>query len=176
MTDVVRWVVAAGVLASACCLATGERVLHVAAAGDDANPGTRDRPLATPASARDAIRAASRSGGLPDGGVRVRIAGGLYRLAEPLILTPADGGTKTRPIVYEAALGQRPILSGGRPVTGWKRARREALANLWTVELPDVKAGRWYFRQLFADGRRLRRARLPNDGHFTTAGPLSKFA
>ena len=176
MTDVVRQVVAAGVLTSACCLAMGQRVLHVAAAGDDANPGTRERPLATLTGARDAIRAMSRSGGLPDGGVRVRLAGGLYRLAEPLILTPADGGTKTRPIVYEAAAGQRPILSGGRPVTGWKRARREALANLWTVELPDVKAGRWYFRQLFADGRRLRRARLPNDGHFKTAGPLSKFA
>src|SRR6185369_10105417 len=33
---------------------------------------------------------------------------------------------------------------------------------IWTTELPAVKAGPWYFRQLFINGKRATRARTPN--------------
>jgi hypothetical protein len=39
-----------------------------------------------------------------------------------------------------------------------------------------VKAGDWYFRQLFANDQRLTRARTPNEGYFLTTGAVSKYA
>ena len=161
----------AAVAMATAAAAAGEVVLYVSPDGDDAAAGSREAPLATPAGARDAIRALRKRRALPPGGVKVRFRGGRYALAEPLVLGRADSGTADAPIVYEAA-GERPVLSGGRRITGWRRAR----GNLWAADLPAVKAGRWHFRQLFADGRRLTRARTPNDGHFLTAGALSKFA
>lgn len=148
------------------------RVLHVSTKGNDGNAGTRAAPLATPAGARDALRALRKKQGLPPGGVTVLLRGGRYVLAEPWVLSPEDSGTKDSPIVYAAAPGETAVLSGGRRVDGWKRAK----GRLWTVDLPLVKAGRWYFRQLFADGRRRPRARTPNEGFFRTTGPLSKYA
>ena len=153
-------------------VALAQRVLYVSTTGDDAWAGTAAAPLKTLAAARDAVRALKARGGLPDGGVRVVIRGGRYVLDEPLTLTADDSGAKEAPIVYAAAPGEKAILSGGRAVTGWRNVR----GNLWTVELPAVKAGKWHFRQLFSDGRRLTRARTPNEGFFQTVGPLSKFA
>jgi len=150
----------------------GGEVLHVSTGGDDAGPGTKARPLATPKGARDAIRALRKKKALPAGGVTVLLHGGGYVLDEPLVLTPADGGTADAPIVYAAVPGENVVLSGGRRIAGWRRAK----GALWTATLPDVKAGRWHFRQLFGDSRRLTRARTPNEGHFLTVGPLSKFA
>lgn len=144
---------------------------HVGPRGDDANPGTPARPFATLARARDAVRDLKRNRGLPTGGVKVLVRGGRYFLTRPLTLGPADSGTARRPVVYAAFPGEKVVISGGRPVTGWRRAG----PNRWTVTLPQVRAGRWYFRQLFVDGRRLTRARTPNEGTFSTSGALTKF-
>jgi len=46
---------------------------------------------------------------------------------------------------------------GGRRVVGWKQAK----SGMWTTTLPDVAAGRWYFEQLWVNGRRAVRARTP---------------
>jgi hypothetical protein len=45
--------------------------------------------------------------------------------------------------------------------------------SLWQVEVPEVRAGQWYFRQLFVDGRRCRVARSPNVGYHRIAALLS---
>jgi hypothetical protein len=48
------------------------------------------------------------------------------------------------------------------------------------VDLPEVKKGQWYFRQLFANNIRMIRARMPNahaaQPFFLTTGPLSAYA
>jgi hypothetical protein len=52
--------------------------------------------------------------------------------------------------------------------------------NLWKTHLPQVQAGKWYFRQLFANDNRMTRARTPNadapEPYFITTGPLSAYA
>ena len=133
----------------------------VAPNGDDANPGTADRPFATLARARDAIRAAKQRE-QTDGPVRVHVAGGAYTLTEPLVLEPQDSGAADAPIVYKAVPGERPVFSGGRAIGGWQ----EAEDGLWRVHLPEVADGSWHFEQLFVDGRRATRARMPNHGYF----------
>ena len=134
---------------------------YVAPSGDDANPGSKEKPFATLVRARDAVRALKKQGPLT-GPIRVNVAGGLYTLTEPLVLSPEDGGTKQAPVIYQAAPGARPVFSGGRAIRGWKQEKN----GLWTVRIPEVAAGRWYFEQLFVNGRRATRARTPNKFYF----------
>ncbi len=146
--------------------------LYVAADGSDAWSGTlpqpkadrTDGPFATLTRARDAVRQLKQAGPL-QAPVTVMIRGGVYELTEPLILTPADSGTRECPISYVAYPGEKPIISGGRVITGWQKGEGE----LWTVEIPEVKSGQWYFRQVFANGRRAARARLPREGFYAVA-------
>ncbi len=162
MRQLVRWSVLAGVLIGAAT--ANARDFHVALDGNDMAPGSKDAPFATLERARDAARIVREAE--PDTPIRIVIGAGRRVLARPLVLRPVDSGVE-----YTAAPGQKAVISGGRVITGWRNVRD----NLWTVALPDVKAGRWYFRQLFADGKRLTRARTPNKGFFTTAGVLTKY-
>jgi hypothetical protein len=127
--------------------------------------GTGDGPFGTLQRARDAVRRLQADGprGEP---VTVMLRGGTYRMSEPFVLEPHDSGSEPAPITYAAYPGEKPILSGGRPITGWKRGD----GQLWEVHLPQVEAGRWHFRQLFVGGRRRPRARTPNEGWFRLTG------
>ena len=116
-----------------------------------------DGPKASLAGARDAVRALKAKGPLTST-VRVKIAGGLYVLSEPVTFTPADSGSSRDPVIYEALPGERPIFSGGSAITGFQAGAD----GLWRVRIPDVANGNWYFEQLFVDDRRAIRARDPN--------------
>lgn len=133
---------------------------YVSPKGDDAGAGTADRPFATLARARDAVRAL-KAGALKQP-LRILVQGGDFTITEPLVLTPEDSGTAETPIVYQAAPGAKPVFSGGRVLRGWKPAE----GGLWKIDIPDVAAGRWYFEQLFVNGRRATRARSPNKFYF----------
>ncbi len=131
-------------------------VFHVSPGGSDADPGTQAKPFATIARAQKAVRKRIAAG--LKGDVTVEIGRGVYELTEPLKFGPADSGTKLCAVTYRAANDGKVIVSGGRRITGWKRGG----GKLWTAIVPDVKAGKWHFRQLFVDGRRATRARTPN--------------
>lgn len=147
-------------LAPITCLA--QTVIHVAVDGNDAAAGTAQAPLRTLTAARDRIRAIKQGGGLPAGGVRVLIHGGTYYLDQPLLLAPEDSGTAEAPVVYAAAAGERPVLSGGRRITGLKRNADGS----WSTIVPGAASHGWVFRQLFVDGRRYIPARSPNEGTY----------
>ena len=156
----------------------GEVVFYVSPAGDDSwsgrlaepNAARTDGPFATLARARDAIRQLKRrAGGRLTAPVTVLLRGGLYRLAEPLVLGPEDSGTAACPITYAAYRGERPILSGGRPIGGLKRRSDGALV----AEVPGVREGKWVFRQLFVRKKGQRwweRRYRPTAGPFVIAG------
>jgi hypothetical protein len=125
----------------------------VAPDGDDRGHG----PLTTLTGTRDAIRAA-RAGGAC-GPVTVLIRGGWYFLKEPFVLEPRDSGTADAPVVYRAAPGEQPIFSGGVRLSGI----RETTIHGQPGWVADVPAG-LEFTQLFVNGQRIRRARLPRTG------------
>ncbi len=140
---------------------------QVAPSGSDTNPGTQERPFATPARAMQAVRALVAGGLKSD--VRVVFHSGTYPLAVPLVFTSADSGSADHSITYAAASGEAVVISGGRPITNWKQAG----GSKWSAELAEVKAGAWFFRQLIVNDRRAVRARWPNeDGvlHLATVG------
>lgn len=142
------------------CLCAGstaqERLFVVAPSGSDAAPGTAERPFASLQRAQEAVRELTRAG--LRGPVTVRLASGVYELSEPLTFGPEDGGTAEVAVTYAAATGARPVLSGGRRITGWRRGED----GIWTTRVQGVREGTWYFRQLWVNGRRAVRARRPN--------------
>lgn len=138
--------------------------LYVSPQGSDDAPGTKERPLATPAQARDRVRAL-KAAGRATGPITVTLRGGTYFLDAPLALGPEDSGTEASPVTYAAYPGETPVLSGGTRITGWKRGEK----GLWTAEIPEVREGGRYFRQLWVNGERRFRARIPNTGYRTVA-------
>lgn len=141
---------------------------HVAPDGSDAAAGTEQAPFATVKRAQEAARELKARQPGRSKPVVVSIHGGFYELAEPIVFRPADSGTAQAPVVYEAAAGERPVLSGGRRIRGWKVGED----GRWRVTLDDVKEGKWNFTQLFVDDQRRFRPRLPKEGYYTVAGEI----
>lgn len=135
--------------------------LYVAPAGKDSNSGrTLQQPFATLARARDEIRRL-RAAGTSAGPVTIYLRGGLHALKEPLVFEPEDSG-----VTWAAYQNEKPVISGGVPVKGWQRGPN----GIWTTTLDEVKAGRWYFNQVFVNGELRRRARIPNQGFLRVKG------
>ncbi|MBI3986750.1 MAG: right-handed parallel beta-helix repeat-containing protein, partial [Lentisphaerae bacterium] len=95
--------------------------IHVSPRGDDKGQGTARSPLATPAAARDRVRAWRQSGRTTS--ISVILHGGVYRLFEPLELGSQDSGTAKAPVVWAAAPGEKPVISGSVRVTRWSECR-----------------------------------------------------
>jgi len=141
----------------------------VSPVGNDANDGSSTAPFATPRRAQHAIQA--RTPAERAGGVSVILREGVYELDATLVFTANDAGTASAPVTWKAMPNETPVISGGRAIAAWRRLG----GNHWVAALPDVKTGKWYFRQLWADGKRLTRARIPNQGFYMTQGALSQF-
>ena len=120
-----------------------------------------DGAVSSLAAARDAVRKLKSAGPLREP-VKVVFAAGTYFLDEPVVFTPDDSGSPECPVVYEVAEGATAVISGGREVKGFEAAGD----GLWKAHIPAVQAGKWYFEQLWIDGRRATRARSPNKGYY----------
>jgi len=96
--------------------------------------------------------------------VTIQLRGGTYFLDAPLVLRPEHSQ-----IVLAAYRNEKPVLSGGRAITGWKEVSLNG-KTLWAAELPGVREGKWFFRELWVNGQRRVRARHPNQGYFSIVG------
>ena len=94
--------------------------------------------------------------------VTIHLAAGTYYLYEPLRLRPEDSGlTIVGPTVPTSATtpaasasGHSAVISGGLPITGWKRKGK------WLVaDVPCFNGRPIDFRQLWVNGRKAVRAR-----------------
>ncbi len=131
--------------------------LFVAVDGSDANPGTKDKPLATLEGARDAIRKLRKAGAGP-APLTVYVRGGTYYLDHTFQLSAQDSGTQAAPMVYRNYGSERPRLVGGKPIKGFAQYKDHILvADLAAQGLKGVA-----FKQLFFDGKRQILARYPN--------------
>jgi hypothetical protein len=86
--------------------------------------------------------------------VRIQLKGGMYPLYEPVFIRPEDSGTESSPTLIEAFPGETPVLSGGIPITGWKKE-----GKYWTAPVPEWNGNAFLFRQLWVNGRKAVRAR-----------------
>lgn len=117
--------------------------LYVAPTGNDANPGTKEKPLATLEAARKASA----------GPHRIVMMPGDYFVTKTLELETRDNG-----LTIEAAEAGKVTIYGGKLVTSWRRDGEK----FWCADIP----GTWDFRALVVNGRLPERARLPEAGTF----------
>lgn len=107
---------------------------------------------ASPGPPFSSVLETARKAGKP---VTIVLGDGIYPLTEPVVLGPQDSG-----ITFQGATSANPILSGGKKITGWQKLPD----GLWKADVPEVREGKWYFQQLWINGRRATRARTPNKG------------
>ena len=121
------------------------------------NADGTDGPLATLERARETLQLQKEAGEL-SGPATVLLRGGRYPIKKTIKFTPSDSW----PTTYRAYPGEQPILDGGVKIDGWRAETRNGV-EMWVTEVADVAGGRWYFRQLFVNGGRRRRPRLPKE-------------
>ncbi|HTJ71809.1 MAG TPA: hypothetical protein VL551_29985 [Actinospica sp.] len=97
--------------------------------------------LAHPCSLDGAQRAVEVLGG----GVTVELLNGTYRLSNTWKFGAADSGTPGHPIVWTAAPGAHPVISGGTQITDWNRVPG---SDVWSARVPHGSQS----RQLYIDG------------------------
>jgi hypothetical protein len=123
-----------------------------------------DGPFATLPPAVKAVRAARlQSDSARRQPMSIYLGDGTYFQDRPLVLEPQDSN-----LMLAAYPGSKPVISGGRPVTGWKEVTVEG-KTLWAADIPEVRDGKWLFRQLWVNGQRATRARHPNHGYLPIA-------
>ncbi len=152
--------------------------LYVAPYGSDKwsgrlpEPNTErtDGPLATISRARDVIRELRGSGRLRvwrsiasvgDFPITVWVRGGRYQISEPIVFGPEDSA----PVTYAAYPGEKPVIDGGKQIQGWRIEEKDGM-EVWVADVPEVAEGKWCFHQLFINGERRPRARLPKRGFY----------
>lgn len=94
--------------------------LWVATTGDDANPGTASAPFRTIQHAANVARP----------GDIITVRAGIYR---ERIAPPRGGKSDTERIIYQAAPGQKVVITGSDVVTNWTRVK----ADVWKTALPN---------------------------------------
>jgi hypothetical protein len=142
------WLVASLVLLvmPAAALTDVQTTFYVSPSGSDTNSGTEARPFATIEKARQAVRSVNRQ---MTGDVVVVLRGGNYRIDRAIAFEPEDSGSGGHNVIYRAQAGEMPVISGGKPVVGWKPDQR----GRWKTPAPVDD-----FRQLYVGGVRATRA------------------
>ena len=128
-----------------------EYILHVSPSGDDSNPGTEALPYATIEHARDVVSLLNAD---MTGSILVLLHGGVYQIKHPIEFTVRDSGNNGFKVIYRAADGETPILSGGMDVGGWQAVPG---SSMWKTVLPPETA---LFRNLYVNGVRADSCRL----------------
>lgn len=144
------------------CQGLSAAEFYAATTGDDAHPGTPDKPFATLERARDAVRALRVTE--PHAAVRIVLGGGTYRIGQTIVFDLRDGADDDAVTEIVAASGERPVLSGAAPLPGgWQPAPPElarlpnpARGHVWMADVPSDWPA---FRTLFQAGTMLPRAR-----------------
>ena len=151
----VLWCVVAGTRLALSPVAAVD--FYVASGGDDAGPGTPDKPFATLIHAQQVARAVA--GKEP---VTVNLRGGIYYLPDTLVFTADDAGSTAAPVVYQSAPGEEAVISGG--------SRLDLKWEAWTNGMfkAQTPAG-LRMDQLFVNGRCQQMARYPD---FDPAQPV----
>ncbi|MCP5537333.1 MAG: right-handed parallel beta-helix repeat-containing protein [Akkermansiaceae bacterium] len=132
--------------------------LHVAVNGDDTHDGAPSKPLKT-------ISAAAK---VAQPGDVITVHAGVYR---ERVSPPRGGESADKRIVYQAAAGEKVVITGSEIIKGWEKADNDT----WKVTIPnsffgefnpysDLIRGDWFN----AKGRDHHTGAVYLDGHWLT--------
>jgi hypothetical protein len=129
-----------------------QATFYVAPTGSDSNPGTEAAPFKTITKAQKAVREIN---GTMTGDIVVYLREGTYQLNSTVNFDERDGGKDGHYVRYKAYKGENPLITGGKPITGW--TIHDEANNIWKAEGVDGR-----FRQLYVNGKKAVRACFPN--------------
>ena len=129
-----------------------QATFYVAPTGSDSNPGTEAAPFKTITKAQKAVREIN---GTMTGDIVVYLREGTYQLNSTVNFDERDGGKDGYYVRYKAYKGENPLITGGKPITGW--TIHDETNNIWKAEGVDG-----LFRQMYVNGKKAIRARFPN--------------
>lgn len=137
-----RWLRYSGIaLLAGVAMTASAREYVVSPNGDDGADGSRETPF----------RTISRAAAAMVPGDVCLVRAGTYRET----VRPARSGEPDKPIVFRAWPGERPLVVGSDPVTGWERVK----GDIWRAPMDwQAKHG----DQIFIDGEPGHEARWPN--------------
>jgi len=123
--------------------------LYVSLTGNDSNPGTPNKPLAS------INRALTMARKIP-GVVFIRLYGGTYHLSKPVVFTSADSRRDNEPLTLTSVDRQQVIISGGVMLRGlnWIVYKN----GIWQARIDHDPV----FDELLVNGKLQRMARYPN--------------
>ncbi|GHT64424.1 hypothetical protein FACS1894110_04040 [Spirochaetia bacterium] len=96
---------------------------HIKADGSDQNPGTQAAPF----------KNISRAAAIAKPGDTVIVHGGIYREW----VNPANGGTESQRITYQAAAGEKVTITGAEIIKNWENVG----GNVWKSVIPNTLFG-----------------------------------
>ena len=129
-----------------------QATFYVAPTGSDSNPGTEAAPFKTITKAQKAVREIN---GTMTGDIVMYLREGTYQLNSTVNFDERDGGKDGHYVRYKAYKGENPLITGGKPITGW--TIHDEANNIWKAEGVDG-----LFRQMYVNGKKAIRARFPN--------------
>ena len=153
-----------------------EITFYVSPSGDDGRSGRAaetaatgtDGPFRTIQRAQRAVREL-KAGGKLVAPVTVCLRSGTYGLDAPLVFTPEDSGTAQCPITWTAYRSETAVISGGVRVGGLQTDEK----GRWVAAVPPGVADGKTLRQLFVNGERRFRPRLPREGFYHVKGMIN---
>lgn len=119
-----------------------------------------DGPLATLEAAKGLI-SERRAKASISGSITVWIRDGVYSLKRPIIFKPENSA----PVTYAAYPGEKPIFDGSAKITEWQSQTVNGVTG-WVSDVSKILKNYGDFRQLFVNGVRRPRTRLPKKGYF----------
>lgn len=131
----------------------------VSPAGNDANPGTREKPFATLEWAKQAAEIHFKL--YPNEDCTIWLDGGKYNISKPIVFKTEDFGNQSGNLFFKAIPGENPVISGGIKITEWQKISD----GLWKAKLPQTYKNEKPPRELFVENSRAIRARFPNEGY-----------
>jgi hypothetical protein len=126
------------------------QTIYVSPQGNDKNPGTKEKPIASFASAQELARKFPRNKT-----TSVIFSNGTYYLPQSILFTADDSKSNQATVTYLAEEEGKVILSGGSVLKlEWKPEKN----GIFVATVPDSLA----IDQLYINGKRQRMARYPN--------------
>ena len=122
--------------------------IYVSPEAPKGGKGTLQSPYASIEEAKASVKKINRK---MNGDITVWLRGGTHRLSSPLVFKEEDSGMNGFRVIYKAYENEKPVISGGRAVTGW-----EPTIHRYIYSAPFNSPEK--LRALFVNGKRARMA------------------
>jgi hypothetical protein len=157
--------------------ASDTHIIYVAPNGNDSWTGresspvahSREGPVKSIERAKERLREIRANGRSATTKYMVVLRGGYYELDRPLVFSSDDSGRAGNSVVYTSFPNEVARIGSGKIIHGW--TRRDAA--IWAVPY-DFSAGQSCPAQLFVNGVRRNRTRIPASGTIRIKAVLDK--